>query len=72
MRIRTFEAVVVSDVLTGLRDTCEAFVSAMTRVCVRYRDVLHVCMNTVLDSKTVAFADLVPYNYFQRLLFLEY
>ena len=52
MRVRTCEAGVAFDVFTREEDTCEVFVSAMARVCVRYSGVLHVCMYTMLDSTT--------------------
>ena len=52
MRVRTCESDVVFHVLTRVGDTCEVFVSAVARVCVRYSDVLHVCTYTMLDSTT--------------------
>ena len=39
-------------VLTRVRCMCEASLSAVAHVCVRYNDVLHVCMYTMLDSTT--------------------
>ena len=44
VQIRTCEAGMVFDVCTRVGDTCDVFVSAVGRVCVRYSDVLHVCM----------------------------
>ena len=32
--------------------TCDVFVGAVARVCVRYSGVSHVCMHTMLDSTT--------------------
>ena len=53
MRVRTSEADVVIHVFTRVGDTCEVFVSAVARVCVRYCDVLHVYTYTMLDSTTI-------------------
>ena len=54
MRVRTYEACGVCDVLTRVEDTCEAFFSAAACVCVRYSHVLHVCMYTMLESEIEA------------------
>ena len=53
MRVRTCEAIGVVDAFTRVRDTCEVLVSAVARLCVRYSDVLYVCMYTMLDSTTL-------------------
>ena len=52
MRVRACGSGVVFHVFTRVWDTCEVFVSAVARVCVRYSDVLHVCTYTMLDSTT--------------------
>ena len=50
--VLTCEEGVVYDVFTRVVYTCDVFVSAVTRVCVRYSGVLHVCSHTMLDSTT--------------------
>ena len=50
--VRTCESGGVFHLFTRVGDTCEVFVSAVARVCVRYSDVLHVCTYTMLDSTT--------------------
>ena len=58
MRVRTCDSGVVFHAFTRVGDTCEVFVCAMARVCVRYGDVLHVCTYTMLDSTTYTSVEL--------------
>ena len=61
MRVRTCDTGDVYDVFvvfTSVGDTCEVFDSAMARVCVRYSDMSHLCVYTMLDSTTMGILSL--------------